>query len=153
MWFHYGGHGTKVAFVTTVGKLRKILPGVSYGRVSYCDRVTDAVRAPEQLFFFKRRPFADEREVRFVLLNEREDHDLFKEFPCDADAFLDELYFAPDVSAHDARTYLRVAEAIYHQRHARFRIPARRSALSADAFDDEDLVLNGHAAKAERSIT
>jgi hypothetical protein len=144
MWYHYGGHGTKVAFVTTVGKLRKILPGVAHGRVSYCDRVTEAIHTPEQLFFFKRRPFADEREVRFVLLNEREDHDLSKEFPCDADAFLDELYFAPDVSAHTANTYLRVADAIYHQQGRRFRIPARRSALSADAFDDEDLALTIH---------
>jgi hypothetical protein len=142
MWYHYGGHGTKVAFVTTVGKLRGLFPHVTYGRVRYMDQVAEPIRAPQQLFFFKRRPFADEREVRFVLVTEREDHDLFKEFPCEADAFLDALYFAPDVAARDARNYLRVAEAIYAQRGERFRIPVRRSALSGDAFDDEDVELN-----------
>lgn len=141
MWFHYGGWGTKVAFVSTVGKMRKIFPDVTYGRVAYADRVTEPIRAPQELFFFKRKPFADEREVRFVLFAECEKRELFQEFPCDADAFLDALYFAPDVPADDARNYVRVAQAVYEQRGARFRIPVRRSALSGDAFEDEDLTL------------
>lgn len=142
MWYRYGGFGTKVALVTTVGKLRGVFPDVTYGRVRYADRVEEPIRAPQQLFFFKRRPFADEREVRFVLFTERETHEPFRDFPCEADAFLDALYFAPDVPADDARTYVRVAQAIYAQRGARFTIPVRRSDLSGDAFDDEALELN-----------
>lgn len=142
MWYHYGGFGTKVAFVTTVGKLRRIFPGVTYGRVRYTDKVDEPIRSPQQLFFFKRRPFVDEREVRFVLFTDREEHEPFREFSCDADAFLDALYFAPDVPVDDARNYVRVAQAIYAQRGDQFRIPVRRSDLSGDAFDDEVLELN-----------
>jgi hypothetical protein len=142
MWYRYGGWGTKVAFVTTVDKLRRILPDVTFGRVAYADAIDQPIRVPQQLFFFKRKPFADEREVRFVLFSEREEHEPYKEFPCDADAFLDALYFAPDVPAEDARNYVRVARAVYAQRGARFRIPVRRSDLSTDAFEDQDLALD-----------
>jgi hypothetical protein len=141
MWYHYGGFGTKIAFVTTVGKARRAFPRVTYGRVRYTDSVREPIEAPQQLFFFKRRPFADEREVRFVLCTEREEHEPFREFACEADEFLDALYFAPDVPASDARNYLRVARAVYAQRGSEFRIPVRRSVLSADAFEDEDLAV------------
>lgn len=141
MWYHYGGWGTKVAFVSTVGKIRRALRGTTYGRICYTDAVRDAIRAPEQLFFFKRTPFRDEREVRFVLFTEREGHEPFREFPCDPDDVLDALYFAPGVPAEDARNYVRVAQAIYAQRGGRFSIPVRRSALAGDVFEDEDLEL------------
>ena len=143
MWYHYGGWGTKVAFVSTVGKVRRALGGATYGRVGYTDAVREEIHAPEQLFFFKRAPFRDEREVRFVLVAERDEHELFREFPVDPDDLLDALYFAPEVPAGDARNYVRVAQAVYAQRGKRFTIPVRRSALAGDAFEDEDLEVQG----------
>ena len=142
MWFHYGGGGTKVAFVTTVGKMRALVPSPTYGKVLYASAVERPIRAPQELFFLKRTPFADEREVRFVLMTARDEHEPFAEFPCTAGAFLDAVYFAPSVPAEDARTYVRVAHAICAQQGGRFAVPVWRSALSGDVFEDEDLRLN-----------
>jgi hypothetical protein len=71
MWKLYGQVDGAVAIQTTFGKLRKQLPASGFiaGKVQYIDYETAPISWNEMIspFFFKRKSFEHEREVRFFM--------------------------------------------------------------------------------------